>query len=96
MDAQSTGTLPVNERLKLWEKNAPKTAFGSPSTSSVDSGNTNVQERLADFDGDSTGSDTAEDDQGVAGGPSSSATGVCTEVFVSVVVVVVVSLVVVV
>jgi len=80
VDARSAATLPVNERLKLWEKNASKTAFGSPSTSSVDSGNANVHERLKDFDGDSSGSDTAEDDQDVAGGPSSSAASVCTEV----------------
>jgi len=57
---------PVSDRIKLWQSTL-KAAAGSP-PSSIDSGNTNGQERLADFDEDSSTED--EQDVDVAPPPS--------------------------
>ena len=64
VNARSTGTVPVpvSERLKLPRNDGTKMVVGS--SSSFDSSNMNEQERLADFDDDST-----EEDQKVC--PSS-------------------------
>jgi len=74
VNAQTIGPVSVSKHLKLSQKDSAKIVVGSPSTLSVDSGNTNEQERLAEFDEDSTEGNTTEDDQV---DPSSSATSVC-------------------
>jgi len=66
---QRSGTLPVSERIKLWQMTA-----GSPSPSSLDSGNTdtNGQDRLADFNEDLTEGDSTEEEHDTDAGLTSS------------------------
>jgi len=58
----SSSTLPVSDRIKLWQKSTMKAALVSPSPSSLDSENTSRYERLADFDDDSS----TEEEQAVS------------------------------